>query len=52
MTYVRLEDGRSSVEPQAELVATLSALLEVDEPLVRAAIHRSRRDSEAAVFLQ
>ena len=52
MTYVRLEDGRSSLEPGAEVVAILSALLEVDEPLVCAAIHRSRRDSEAAVFLQ
>jgi hypothetical protein len=52
MTYVRLEDGRSSLEPHAEVIAHLCALLQVGEPLVRSAIRRSRRDSEAAVLLQ
>jgi len=52
MTYVRLEDGRSGLQPQAEVVSTLSVLLRVDEQLVRAAIRRSRRDVEDAVFLQ
>jgi transcriptional regulator with XRE-family HTH domain len=52
MTYVRLEDGRSGSEPQAEVVSRLAALLQVDEPVVRSAIRRSRRDSEAAVLLQ
>jgi hypothetical protein len=52
MTYVRLEDGRSSSEPQAEVVSNLAALLRVEEPVVRSAIRRSRRDTETAVLLQ
>jgi len=52
MTYLRLEDGRSIVEPQAAVITSLSALLQVQAPLVRAAIQRSRRDNEAAVPLQ
>jgi transcriptional regulator with XRE-family HTH domain len=52
MTYVRMEDGRSSSEPQAEVVSNLAALLRVEEPVVRSAIRRSRRDTETAVLLQ
>jgi transcriptional regulator with XRE-family HTH domain len=52
MTYVRLEDGRVSQEPQADVIASLSKLLQVDELQIRASVRRSRRDSEAADLLQ
>ena len=50
MTYVRLEDGRSTIDPPGEVIEQLGTLLSAPPTLVRAAIKRSRRDNEAAVL--